>query len=422
MNKPVIAGITAGVIVAGLVLSPLFTGLGGFPLLFNSAQAQQGQTREYTLIASEKVLQVAPDNPLTPGGIMYNAMVFNGTIPGPPIVANVGDTVKMTLKNQGQTIHSIDLHSAVGNDQVNSGPVKPGESKTWSWKAVTGGAFLYHCAADGLNGVWQHVANGMFGGVIVHPQNEKPAKEFYLVFGDMYYTGGGGGGGGNATSGNATGGGNSSAANFDMATFMAGNNNLEVTNGMAFKYVPGVGAVAKIPLNADAKPLMVKPGELTRWYVVNGGPNQFLAFHFISGQLNVRDGYIKNRLGTQDINDETWTVPPGSASVIEATFPAEGPYVGLTHKLNDVVKGGALVVVGANNSTMTDIPPEAMVPKPGMGQSMNATMTSSANATENQIPSNATTGTSNMTTPNIGNDTTQGNETSANQTGANSTG
>ena len=412
MNKPVIAGITAGVIVAGLVLSPLFTGLGSFQLLFNSAQAQPGETREYTLIASEKDLQVAPDNPLTPGGVMYRAMVFNGSIPGPPIVANVGDTIKMTLKNEGKQIHSVDLHAAVGNDEVNSGPVMAGESKSWTWKAVSGGAFLYHCSADGLNGVWEHVANGMFGGVIVHPQNEKPAKEFYLVFGDMYYTGGGG----NATSGNATGGGNSTATGFDMNAFMAGNNNLEVTNGMAFKYVPGIGAVAKIPLNADAKPLMVKPGELTRWYIVNGGPNQFLAFHFISGQLDVRDGYVKNRLGTQDKNDETWTIPPGSASVIEATFPAEGPYIGLTHKLNDAVKGGALVVMGANNSTMDDIPPEATVPAPGTGQSMNVTATS---ATPAEAPSNVTS-TENETA--AGNMTSTGNQTSSNQTGTNSTG
>lgn len=331
MNKPVIAGITAGVIVAGFVLSPLFTGLGGFPLLFNSAQAQQGETRKYTLIASEEVLQVAPDNALTPGGVMYRAMVFNGTIPGPPIVANYGDTIEMTLINQGQQIHSIDLHSAKGNEQVNSGPVMPGGGKkVWTWKAVSAGGFLYHCAGDGLLGVWEHIANGMFGGVIVHPTNEKPAKEFYMVYGDMYYTG------------------NDTEKSFDMNAFMAGNNNLEVTNGMAFKYAPGIGGVAKLDLNKDAQPLMVKPGELTRWYVVNGGPNQGIAFHFIAGLIDVKDGSINTsnggRYGTQVKNDETWWVPPGSASVFEATFPSEGPYVGVTHKLNDVVKGGAFVV------------------------------------------------------------------------------
>ena len=370
MNKPVLAGIAAGLVAAGLILSSV-AGTGLFQL-FSSAQAQQpqGQMRHYTLVASEKVLQIAPDNPLTPGGIMYRAMVFNGTIPGPPIVANVGDTVNMTLRNEGTQIHSIDLHAAVGNEQVNSGPIKPGDSKTWTWKAVTGGAFLYHCAADGLNGVWEHVANGMFGGVIVHPQNEKPAKEFYVVFGDMY-----------TTKSNSTTGGNNTVG-FDMNAFMAGNNNVEVTNGMAFKYVPGVGQIAKIDLNKNAKPLLVKPGEQTRWYIVNGGPNQFLAFHFISGQLDVRDGYVANRYGFQDRSDETWTVPPGSASVIEAVFPAEGPYIGLTHKLNDVVKGGGFVVLGSNNSTMNDIPPEAMVPKPGMGQ----TSTVSASTTNQTAP------------------------------------
>lgn len=363
MNKAILAGLAAGVLVVGLIFSPLFT-----TFQLPAAQAQVGQMREYTLIASEKVVQVAPDNALTPGGVMYNAMVFNGTLPGPPIVANVGDTIKMTLKNEGTAVHSLDLHAATGNEQVNSGPVKPGESKTWTWKAASGGAFLYHCAGDGLLGVWEHVANGMFGGVIVHPQNEKkPAKEFYVVFGDMYY-----GAGGNATAsgGNSTTTTTTTTTSFDMNAFMAGNNNLEVTNGMAFKYVPGIGGTTKLVLNADAKPLMVKPGELTRWYIVNGGPNQFLAFHFIAGQMDVKDGFVKNRLGTQEKNDETWTVPPGSASVFEATFPSEGPYVGVTHKLNDVVKGGAFVVMGSNNSTMDDIPAEAMVPKPVMGTSM----------------------------------------------------
>ena len=47
------------------------------------------------------------------------------------------------------------------------------------------------------------------------------------------------------------------------------------------------------------------------------------------------------------MNDETWWIPPGSASVIESTFPEEGPYVGVDHAMADVVKGGAFVVMGA---------------------------------------------------------------------------
>ena len=67
---------------------------------------------------------------------------------------------------------------------------------------------------------------------------------------------------------------------FDIGKFLNSANDLELTNGMAFKYVPAIGSVAKIPLNANASIFKVKPGELTRWYIVNAGPNHFLAFHF----------------------------------------------------------------------------------------------------------------------------------------------
>jgi plastocyanin len=203
-----------------------------------------------------------------------------------------------------------------------------------------------------------------------------------------------------------------------MKAFMAGNNNLEVTNGLAFKYVPAVGKVAKIDLNKDAKPLLVKPGELTRWYVVNAGPNQFVAFHFIAGQGDLRNGYVGNRYGFQERAEETWTIPPGSASVIESTFPEEGPYVGVTHKMNDVVKGGAFVVVGRNNSTMDDIPPEAMVPKPGSGVAAAAT-TSTSNQTSvnvtNPVPNPAANVTGNQTT--TGNLTAGGEVTNSTSSG-----
>jgi hypothetical protein len=72
--------------------------------------------------------------------------------------------------------------------------------------------------------------------------------------------------------------------------------------------------------------------------------------------INVHDGFIKNMYGTQDMNDETWWIPPGSASVIEATFPEEGIYVGVDHAMKDVVKGGAFAALAANNSTATDHP------------------------------------------------------------------
>jgi nitrite reductase (NO-forming) len=358
MNKPVIAGIAAGILLAGIILGPL-------PEFF-SAQAQEeegttGNIKRVTMIADEVDVQIAPDNPLHPGGVMYRAMVFNGTIPGPVVSVDQGDTIEFTLVNEGEVIHSMDFHAgdgttqAVGSNASATGSnVQPGESVTWTWTPKRAGAFFYHCGADGLNGVWEHIANGMYGGVVVHPQNERPAKEFYVVFGEIYTNNVEG----LFTPANGTG-------TMDLNKFLAGNPDIVLTNGMAHKYVPEIGAYSKIPLNPNAEIFQVQPGELTRWYVINAGPNDGVAFHFISGILSVHDGSVQNRYGTQVLNDETWWVPPGSGSVIEAVFPDEGIYVGVDHAMNDVLKGGAFAVLATPDSTPDDHPAGTMVPPRG---------------------------------------------------------
>ena len=65
------------------------------------------------------------------------------------------------------------------------------------------------------------------------------------------------------------------------------------------------------------------------------------------------------------MNDETWTIPPGSASVIETEFPEEGIYVGSDHDLGNLLKGGGFAVLAANNSTGTGHPVGTWVPPKG---------------------------------------------------------
>jgi nitrite reductase (NO-forming) len=342
------AGIVAAVLIAGFVFTPFSSG--GIQSATAQVQPQPtGVTKKVFLIADEVEVQVAPDNALHPGGVRYNAMAWNGSIPGPVIAVDQGDNLEVTIRNDGQVIHSMDFHAAIGPSQVISGNIKPGETKTWTLQANTPGFFMYHCGSDGLFGVWEHIANGMAGGIVVHPQNEKPAKEFYLAFEEIY-----------SDTEDA-----SKAGTFDLQKFLNNNASLILTNGMAHKYVPSIGEEVKVVLNPNAQPFKVKPGELTRWYIVNLGPNTDTSFHFISGMLNsVRDGAVKNRLGTTLLNDETYQIPVGSGSVIETTFPEEGVYVGVDHDMKDVYKGGALAVIAANNSTATDHPPgTAVAPK-----------------------------------------------------------
>ena len=347
MNRSLIVAsllVASFLLASSIALVPYFSGNN---VVNAQAKEDQGKVKHVTLIASEKEVQVAPDNALHPGGVTYNAMVFNGTIPGPVISIDQGDTLNVTLKNEGQTIHSMDFHAGFGPDKANSGSVKPGESKTWTLKGVNPGVFFYHCSADALNGIWEHIANGMYGGIVVHPSNEEKAKEFYLVFGEIYNKADNG----VFVGANGTG-------SFDVAKLLSDQPDLVLTNGMAHKYVPAVGQVNKLVINKDAELFKVKPGELTRWYIVNAGPNDGVSFHFISGMIDVKDGsnIANNGYGTQLRNDETWWIPPGSGSVIESTFPDPGIYVGVDHSMKDVVKGAALAVVAAENSTATDHP------------------------------------------------------------------
>jgi len=415
MNRSLIVAsllVASFLLASSIALVPYFSGNN---VVYAQGKEDQGKVKHVTLIASEKEVQVAPDNALHPGGIMYNAMVFNGTVPGPVISIDQGDTLNVTLKNEGQTIHSMDFHAGFGPDKANSGSVKPGESKTWTLKGVNPGVFFYHCSADSLNGIWEHIANGMYGGIVVHPSTEQKAKEFYLVFGEIYNKADNG----VFVGANGTG-------SFDVAKLLSDQPDLVLTNGMAHKYVPAVGQVNKLVINKDAELFKVKPGELTRWYIVNAGPNDGVSFHFISGMINVRDGSntANNGLGTQLRNDETWWIPPGSASVIESTFPDPGIYVGVDHSMKDVVKGGALAVVAAANSTATDHPTGTCVAPKGSESVVCAASAGSEQASgSSEVTQNATmlnTSSSNMTgngtmmTGNMsGNATTGGNQTAS---------
>ena len=276
------------------------------------------------------------------------------TVPGPAIELDRGQAYEITLVNDkdNEHVHSIDMHALVGDEHVNSGPIVPGESKTWTFAAENVGTFLYHCGANNLNNVWTHIANGMYGSFIVN-EGKTPAASYSVQFADMYI--------------------DSTGNSFDFGAFMTEDNTLEVTNGQAFNYAPFIGSDIDLdhttlqlnPLDiqevdgqlvlfshADGDlggvPILAPVGETTRWHINNPGPNQFLAFHFIAGQMDIRDGGNNGKLGTVELNEETWTVPPGSASTFDVTFPSPGLYLGVTHKLSDVVKGGAFAVVACD--------------------------------------------------------------------------
>jgi nitrite reductase (NO-forming) len=115
-----------------------------------------------------------------------------GTIPGPMIRVMEGDTVVLKLHNNMDgniEPHNIDLHAAMGpGGGAAVTEIEPGETATLKFKALREGAYIYHCAAEGM--AWEHVSYGMYGLIMVEPKGvlKKVDKEFYIGQSDWYHT------------------------------------------------------------------------------------------------------------------------------------------------------------------------------------------------------------------------------------------
>jgi nitrite reductase (NO-forming) len=246
-------------------------------------------TRQLSLETQDATVEIA-------AGVQYNAWTFNGTVPGPVVHVRQGDTVDFTLKNSASAGHSIDFHAAQIPWDVNYKTILPGESLSFKWTAHLPGVFLYHC---GTAPVLHHIANGMYGAIVVDPAAPlEPANEYVLLQSEFYAKAGEGG--------NWDG---------DMDKMRAARPDLLAFNGVAFQY--------------RDNPLPAKVGERIRLYVVNAGPTLFSAFHVIGALFDkvLIDGNPANVLqGVQ-----TYTVPPGGASTFELVIPEAGKYPFVTH-------------------------------------------------------------------------------------------
>ena len=122
-------------------------------------------------------LNVAP-------GVKYAAWTLGGGVPGPALHVGQGDTIDFTLINRANVPHSMDFHAAEIAPSKYYVNVLPGDSLHYRFVARVPGAFMYHC---GTAPVAMHIANGMYGALVVDPAAPQPkAKEFVLVQSEFY--------------------------------------------------------------------------------------------------------------------------------------------------------------------------------------------------------------------------------------------
>ena len=124
-----------------------------------------GVTREYWLELTD--VTVAPD------GVSRSAMAVNGTIPGPTLFADWGDTVIVHVNNlltesqNGTSIHFHGIRQNYTNDQdgvvsITQCPTPPSSSLTYTWRALQYGSTWYH--SHFALQAWQ----GILGGIVIN--------------------------------------------------------------------------------------------------------------------------------------------------------------------------------------------------------------------------------------------------------------
>ncbi len=265
------------------------------------------------LTAREVLSEVAP-------GVVINYWTFDGTVPGPFLRVREGDTVTLTLRNDASSLHthSIDLHAVTGpGGGATVTDVKPGESKTFSFKALNPGLYVYHCAHPN---VANHMAHGMYGLILVDPKEGLPQvdRELYVMQGEFYT------GGARGTKGLQV---------IDATKMLAGVPEYIVFNGR-------VGSISK-------DKVVVKQGEKVRMYVGNGGVNLISSFHLIGEIFDTV--YPEAQMGGSNFkNVQTTIVPAGGAAIVEFTADVPGTYVLVDHALARMDKGawGTLSIEG----------------------------------------------------------------------------
>lgn len=124
-------------------------------------------------------------------GVDYLFWTFGGEVPGLFIRVREGDLVEFHLGNHpsSKMPHNIDLHAVTGpGGGAASSFTAPGHKSQFSFKAINPGLYVYHCATAPVG---MHVANGMYGLILVEPKEGLPVvdREYLRDAGRILYEG-----------------------------------------------------------------------------------------------------------------------------------------------------------------------------------------------------------------------------------------
>jgi nitrite reductase (NO-forming) len=242
----------------------------------DNIQKQQSQTQskthEYTLIARDTTLQIAP-------GVRVDAWTYNGTIPGPTLTATEGDRVIVHFINKTPLPHTVHLHGDHPSEQDGVfEQVAANGTYTYDIIAKPAGAIMYHCH---VSPVMQHVRMGLYGAFIVYPKEPlPPAREYVLVDGE-----------------------------YDTQNQLNPLPEYYMFNGYTEQYF--------------MHPLPARTNETVRIYLINLGLSPAYGMH-IHGTLF--KAYTSGIWANSPFMVQSWEVGSGNAAILEAKWPWPGKF------------------------------------------------------------------------------------------------
>ena len=247
-------------------------------------------------------------------GVEYLYWTFGGDVPGSFIRIREGDFVEFHLNNHptSKMPHNIDLHAVTGpGGGAASSFTAPGHSSQFSFKALNPGLYVYHCATAPVG---MHVANGMYGLILVEPKNGLPPvdKEYYVMQGDFY-----------------------TAGKFGEAGLQPFDQNKAVDERPT--YVLFNGAVGAL---VGDKSLRATVGDKVRLYVGNGGPNLTSSFHVIGEIFD--EVYQEGGVLPSQKHVQTTLIPAGGSAIVDFKVEVPGTYILVDHSLFRAFNKGAL--------------------------------------------------------------------------------
>ena len=270
------------------------------------------------LDTTHKVVEIAP-------GIQFSAWTFGDQVPGPAIRARVGDKIHFSMTNRSDEtlpgismamapmMHSMDFHAAMVSPQDKYRSIAPGQTIDFEFTLNYPGIFMYHC---GTPMILEHIASGMYGAVVVEPKSGYPTKvdHEYLVIQSEFYV------------------------KPDPAGKKFNGAPLYVLDADRLKASQPTHTVFNGKHNGMVKqPLLAKPGERVRLFVLNVGPSKTSSFHVV-GTIFDRV-WLEGNPDNQMRGMQTVLLGSSNSAIVEMVIPEVGSYIMVDHHFANASQG-----------------------------------------------------------------------------------